>query len=416
MFYSLGVSAVRTIVHLTMPCFYALVEQRLRPALVGTPVIVTGKRWVLDASPEARVRGIEPGMSRPHARRICPEAERIDFAADRYTSHAQRIWDLLAEHTLIIQPLHSHEAFCDLSGCPQPLKAVSEIVERLEMGRTRAVLGVASCKLIARAVTRSLERRLSFEDAASWVERRSFDTREEEQVYLENLPISYLWPLSSQVLDRLRHLGLRRVGDLLRVPQRDLTRQFGVAEAERLRRYAEGRDSERVLALYPPPCLIESLAPEGALVDEASVRFCLECLAARVSRQLKTRGEGCRWLDLKLSLSGNRSAEGSVSLPHAYHEEEELKLAFWRAFRRCRVAEPVERLQVTARDLQPLSGLQLGLFQQGSVERRRSLERVFETLRERFGQQSLDYGRQRFPAITTRRERFLAQLLSDWNR
>ncbi|HEY3284973.1 MAG TPA: hypothetical protein VGN26_22090 [Armatimonadota bacterium] len=405
---------MRSILHLIMPGFYAGVEQRIDPELEGRPVIVAGRRWVMDASPEARVKGVCPGMARPHARQIVPDATWVDFAEERYQPFAHQVWDLLVDYTLILQPLHAHEVFADLSGCPDPVAVTSELVERLEMSRRHAVVTVASCKLVAKAVSRMLERRHSFGSAASWVERKTFDVPEEEMEFFRELPLSFLWPLSPQAQERLRHLGLKLVRDLQRVPERDLVRQFGYPEADRLRRYAFGKDSSRVLALYPPPDLVESLTLDEGLSDEGALRFCLDRLTQRISQQLRWRQEGCRRLDLKLRLAGGSELEGSVTLSRAYYDFEELRAALWRAFLKCEAKAAVEELQVRAADLQPLAGHQRDLFQYGCQERRKSLEQVFEVLKERFGQSSLDYGSQRFPAMISRRERVLAQILSSW--
>ena len=66
-----------TILHADLDSFYASVEQRDNPRLMGRPVIV-GSGVVLAASYEAKAFGVRTPMGGRQARQLCPQAIVVD--------------------------------------------------------------------------------------------------------------------------------------------------------------------------------------------------------------------------------------------------------------------------------------------------------------------------------------------------
>jgi DNA polymerase-4 len=87
---------VKTILHVDMDAFYASVEQRDAPELVGKPVIVGGRARrgvVLAASYEVRPFGVRSAMPMAEALRRAPNAVVVPPRHSRYAQVSEQVFD-----------------------------------------------------------------------------------------------------------------------------------------------------------------------------------------------------------------------------------------------------------------------------------------------------------------------------------
>jgi len=98
----------RKIIHVDMDAFYASVEQRDNPALLGRPVAVgqgTKRGVVAAASYEARNFGIRSAMPSTTAMRLCGELVFVAPRFEVYRAVSQQIHAIFADNTTLIEPL-----------------------------------------------------------------------------------------------------------------------------------------------------------------------------------------------------------------------------------------------------------------------------------------------------------------------
>ncbi|MCB0354682.1 MAG: DNA polymerase IV [Bdellovibrionales bacterium] len=109
----------RKIIHVDMDAFYASVEQRDNPELVGRPVVVGGKPGgrgvVAAASYEARKFGVRSAMPAGLAASRCPHAIFIHPRIQVYRRISRAIFGILREYSDKVEPLALDEAYLDVT-------------------------------------------------------------------------------------------------------------------------------------------------------------------------------------------------------------------------------------------------------------------------------------------------------------
>ncbi len=150
----------RTILHVDLDAFFAAVEQRDRPELIGKPVIVGGggpsERGVVStASYEARAFGVHSAMPLRQAGRLCPNGIFLPVDGAKYQAVSVEVMAILRRFTPLVEPISIDEAFLDVTGS-RVLFGDGETIGRLikeavrdEVGLTTSV-GVARTKLVAK--------------------------------------------------------------------------------------------------------------------------------------------------------------------------------------------------------------------------------------------------------------------------
>src|SRR5262245_42700937 len=197
---------MRRILHIDMDAFYASVEQRDRPELLGNPVAVGGdpdKRGVVAAaSYEARAFGVRSAMSMAKAVRLCPSLLIVhpDFA--RYRAVSQQVFAIFRSVTPLVEPLSLDEAYLDVTenswGEPIATRVARRIKEeiRAATGLT-ASAGVAPNKFLAKI-------------ASGWKKPDGLTVISPDRVehFLQGLPVDALWGVGPVTAGKLGAAGI----------------------------------------------------------------------------------------------------------------------------------------------------------------------------------------------------------------
>src|SRR5712671_6686797 len=151
------VSGGATILHADLDAFYASVEQRDDPALLGRPVIVGGG-VVLAASYEAKARGIRTAMGGGQARRLCPEAIVVTPRMSAYSEASKAVFAVFEQTAPVVEGISIDEAFLDVRGLERISGTPAEIAAQLRRKVREQVglpitVGVARTKFLAKVAS-----------------------------------------------------------------------------------------------------------------------------------------------------------------------------------------------------------------------------------------------------------------------
>src|SRR5256885_5460397 len=109
----------RVIFHLDMDAFYASIEQRDNPSLLGKPVIVgsppTQRGVVCAASYEARKFGVRSAMPSVTAGRLCPKGIFVRPRMEHYRAESREIMEIVSQTGAEIEQMSIDEAYLDLT-------------------------------------------------------------------------------------------------------------------------------------------------------------------------------------------------------------------------------------------------------------------------------------------------------------
>lgn len=251
----------RKIIHIDMDCFYAAVEMRENPSLVGKPVAVGGsanQRGVLTTcNYEARKFGLHSAMATATALKKCPNLILLPVNMPLYKAVSAQIHQIFHRYTDIIESLSLDEAYLDVSDCELYSGSATWIAEAIRNDifnelKLTASAGVAPLKFLAKIASDQNKPNGQFVITPDGV-----------QNFVKNLPLAKIPGVGKVTNEKLKQLGFETCGDIQQAEKAMIYREFGKF-GQRLWDFSHGID-ERVVEPYRPR---KSLAVENTLLDD----------------------------------------------------------------------------------------------------------------------------------------------------
>mgnify|MGYP000678174346 CR=1 FL=1 len=383
--------AVRTIFHVDMDAFFVSVEELFDQGLKGKPVVVGGQKddrgVVAAASYEARKYGVHSAMPLRTAAKLCPHAIFLDGHPERYREYSHRVHEILLEFTPQVSMASIDEAYLDMTGTERlwgpPLRAATLLHDRIgQRTGLNCSIGAATSKMLAKICSDFAK-----PNGIAWVPAGM------EAAFLAPLDVSRIPGVGRVTAERLREIGVRRIGDLARLDEDFLLRRFGqwgLALAGKARGADAGAWFEGEIGAYEDP---KSISHEHTFSEDVRDAALLEATLARqaekVGRRLREHRLFARTVELKLRYSDFTTLSRSKTLPEATDVDADLIAVSRELFRRTwRSGAPVRLIGMGVSGLVEAQG-QVSLLEAERRERARQALAAADRIRDRFGEKSV---------------------------
>ena len=379
----------RSILHLDMDAFYAAVEQRDRPALLGKPVIIgadpkggRGRGVVSTASYEARQFGVGSAMPISKAWRLCPQGVYLYPNMEKYAAVSKEVMAILRCFTSVVEPVSIDEAFLDVTQSRRAFGDGERIGRALKDAirketRLSASVGVATSKLVAKVASDMRK-----PDGLVVVKPG------EEAAFLAPLPVRRLWGVGPKMEEQLARLGVATIGDLARVSLEKLERRLGT-HGHDLVRLARGEDDREVLAETADA---KSLGAEHTYDadtdDRARLRATLMELADTVARRLRAHGLKGRTVTLKYRDETFHTVTRAETQVLSLDSSNALFAVAFRLFEAVHASSKVRLLGIYVSHFGETGG-QLDLFGAGEAPKPSRADQLRDELARRFGPEAI---------------------------
>lgn len=377
------------ILHIDMDAFYASVEERDRPELVGHPVIVGGSsegRGVVSAANYVvRKFGVHSAMPTATALRLCPHAIVIPPRMYHYAQVSAQIREIFERFTPVIEPLSLDEAFLDVSGSEALFGAAPEIARKIKSAIRQelcliASVGVASTKFVAKIASD-----IQKPDALVVV------WPDQVQSFLDPLPVGRLWGVGQVTEKIFQRIGIQTIAQVRELPVNVLQREFG-NQGEHLWLLAQGIDERKVIPDREAKSISHETTFRVDIQDAELLRaWGLELTEQVAFRLRRSRLKG-RTVHLKLRFSNFRTITRGLTLPLGTDSSQEI----WKTVKsllegtlpQCKL--PIRLLGVGVSGFDIPKEKQLTLFPDEIQERESRLDQVRDLINNRFGKAALN--------------------------
>lgn len=386
----------RNILHCDMNNFYASVECMLDPSLKKYPVAVCGSveerhGIVLAKNYKAKAFNVQTGDAVWQAKEKCKDLVIVPPHYEEYIKYSKLARNVYERYTDQVEPYGMDECWLDITGTEMlfgsPERVANEIREtmKFELGLTISV-GVSFNKIFAK-----LGSDMKKPDAVTVIAKETF----REKIW--GLPAADLLGVGRATQRVLNNYGIRTIGELANTNSDFLRSQLG-KNGVALWNYANGNDLSLVAKkdfVSPVKSVGHGITTVKDLETSEQVWLVFLELTQDIGHKLRVHGLSAEGVAIHIrdNTLYTKQWQTKIELPtqspmiiakRAFQLFEERYI--WR--------NPIRSITIQAINLVPQdTPRQIGLFMDmEKIEKLEKLEKCIETIRERFGKDSIRNG------------------------
>ena len=403
---------------LLVPSLALTCELVERPQLVGRPVALADEAGlrVYEATPEARQRGVQDGMTLREAVALCPALAVLEQRPARIIQAAERLIEAVEQVSPLVEEVEPGVVLADLVGLEGLYEDTDELAEGLLKWAPRELqprLGIAEERFTAIAAADAAGRTPEPEARRPELDPRGvFDMTStassgstegataraatieaprrwlrvapgESADFLADRPARLL-PLDVKVLAQLALFGIRTVGEFAALPRHAVAAQFGLP-GERAWLAATGADPTPVRPRpYARERVIEHSQSEPPLVSRESMALHARQLLHRAMRHPRAAKRFVRFVRLRAVTDDDHLWEKTQTLREPTGDRERLLIVLHSLIEYSEFPGPIAHMELELGGLSAEQARQTGLFLD-HARRREQLDEMVRQLKVRFG-------------------------------
>lgn len=376
----------RYLVHVDMDAFFAAIEQRDNPRLLGLPVVVgadpkegKGRGVVSTCSYEARKFGIHSAMPISFAYQRCPQAVFLPVDMEKYAKVSKQIYGIFEKFTPSIEPIGIDEAFLDITGSFHlfggPIESCRLLKERIKKEtQLTASLGLAPTKMAAKIAS-------DLRKPDGLVEVTSQGLLD----FLWPLPVEKIWGLGKKSKTALTECGIKTIGDLAKRDMRDIISLFG-KNGEYFWNLSWGRDDRLLQEEAQAKSISNETTFERDTADTDIITGALLALCEKVSQRLRAQELKARTITLKVRLKGFDTYTRAVTLQKATNFADVINKETRRLYENFNVSEKKIRLIGVKMSHFIPADVRDSLFVDTNDEKKEKIHNAIDKIKGKFGE------------------------------
>ena len=376
---------MRAILHIDMDAFYASIEQRDNPELVGKPVIIGGKvgRGVVStASYEARKYGVRSAMPISEAVRRCPDGIYIPPNIPKYRAVSEQIMNIFHRYTPDVEAISLDEAFVDVTGSQKLFGSAEQIGRAIKQSiyeelQLTASVGLAYNKFLAKLAS-DLDKPDGFYIVMP----------EDLQEKIWPLSIRRMMGVGHKTADMLERMGVKTIGQLAVMDSGLLEHIFGKAGVQ-MHELGNGIDARMVESVREAKSFGRETTFPTDISDQYTLETVLFTLADDVCHSLRSHHVKGRTVSIKIRYPDFKSITRAITLEQYTSSFEPVYNAAKQLMEKHYTdGTPVRLIGVTVSNLKQETEIieQQDLFaDQKTVKKVDALNKVLDNLNDKYG-------------------------------
>ncbi len=372
-----------------MDAFYASVEQRDNPELLGQPIVVGGRSQergvVAAASYEARQYGIRSAMPSSTAERLCPDLIFVPMRMSYYVEVSNQIREIFDRYTPLVEPLSIDEAFLDVSGSTRLWGDATTIAKRIkreildELHLTASV-GIAPNKFVAK-IASDLQKPDGFVRVDPPLD-----------LFLDPLPINRLWGIGRVTEQKLKSAGIFTIRNFRRTNP-EFLRQFVGNSTEHLLQLARGEDPRKVEPYRESVSISTETTFSVDVEDFDYLENTMLGLTEKIVARLRTKKLRARTVGIKLRDSNFKTLSRNLTLPDATDVTQVIWKSVQKLLRKTLDGQfKIRLIGVQISSLESAADNNQSLLDFNDVERQKKIDGVMDDVNRKFGAGALHRG------------------------